>query len=61
MGVSKHGCGGAFKYVIRKSNEKHEVIKWFFFPEKIIQWDVILAFFNRVGSDYFYNYRENEV
>lgn len=29
LNVSKHGCGGAFKYVIRKSDKMHKVMKWF--------------------------------
>lgn len=36
VGVGKFGGGVAFKYVIRKSNEKHKVID-FFPPEKVIQ------------------------
>lgn len=47
--------------VIRKRNEKHKLSHFFFFPEKLIHWDVILAVFNRVGSDYLYNYRENYI
>ena len=53
-------CGGAFFHVIRKRNEKH-TLSLFFFPEKIIHWDVILAVLNRDGSDYLYNYRENDI